>query len=532
MAAPRRRRLIAMSIVAVALITLVIAANAILSHWLNKTISSTLASKHVSYDDLSVNIFTRSVTIDHIRWNADSMRQTNTASLATIDLRGISIWSFLFDGQIEANQLLIEGGDLNLSSRTFQSTRTTGDTTRITGDTTKIAFQSLLIDKIVFNSIHFVIGDSLPAYSATLNGVISGMRQDSLQAWKDPTSYRTQNIQFDISDLSISPKDSPYRVRIDRTDFDREAGKMTIDCLFVEPLKSKYEFARAFGKQVSRTELTVTSIQLSKINISRHLNDTTVTVGEIVIDQPKLHAFKDKRLPFIRDHNVPLPMEQFRALPWAIEIDTMKIRNAYIAYEEFPENGFKTGTVFFSELNAVFGGLMNRDYSPEKYATLNTDSKFMGSGRLRATFLFPLKEDHPYQASATLSSMPLADMNTMLENVAFTSVQAGRLNKLRLMFNYNEFTSKGDLNIDYKDLKLQTLNKDAGSSVNQIKSVIVNAALKNDTQQTGSIDILRDRKRYIFHFWAHSALDGIKSAVMPRAVKNANDRATERRSNK
>jgi hypothetical protein len=71
--------------------------------------------------------------------------------------------------------------------------------------------------------------------------------------------------------------------------------------------------------------------------------------------------------------------------------------------------------------------------------------------------------------------------------------------------------------IDYEGLKVKGLKKDKDGNENQVKSLVVNTALRNNNSKTGAINNERDKRRFIFHYWATSLMDGIRDAVMPAA---------------
>lgn len=520
MLAPRRRRrVIVASIVAISLVLVLTIANTLLSSWLQRKVSPSLAANNISYSSLDVSLVRRSVTLKGVRWQKDSTSlHSDQAHVTTLSLRGIGLVELLADKTIDARTLLVEDGAVAMSIDKSDSTR---DRPPL-----KSLFRSIRLRRVVINNMECKLHrDSVQLFGCNTNLVITNLRLDTLSNWNDPGAYSARNIQLQLGKPSWLAAADLYLLRADELRFDQGARQLTIDCLYVEPLKDKYAFAKSLGRQTTRTQVAVPSIKVNDLTVSKQGGDTTLTIGLIEIEEPKVTAFKDKRVPFRRDHNIQLPMAYFQELPWVIEIDTIKVRDGLIIYEEFAEDGLKPGAMFFSDVDAVFGGFVNRDYTQEKYATINASSALMGKGRLNATFLMPLKTGLGYQATASLSSMSLGAMNDMLEHVTFTRVESGTLKNLQMTFNYNDTNSKGKLEITYEDLKLQSLKKNSVETVNQLKTVLVNAAVRNNMTQSGDIDIQRDRRRHVFNVWAQSALDGIKSAVVPKAAKRADKKA-------
>jgi hypothetical protein len=220
-------------------------------------------------------------------------------------------------------------------------------------------------------------------------------------------------------------------------------------------------------------------------------------------------------------------MALITSLPFGAAIDTVKITNAKITYEEFPEDGFQTGQVTFEKLNASLDHISNRDYySNYKQSTLIASSNIMKEGVINAEFSLPYGEPQIYNAKGSIKNLELNHLNPILENLAFISITSGMLNELNFNFDYNEFVSKGSLLVNYDNLKMVSLTKEKESTKNEFKSWILNTALKKDkdksvdkVRRTGTIYLERDRKRAVFSVWVKSLFSGLKSSVLDSSTK-------------
>jgi len=225
---------------------------------------------------------------------------------------------------------------------------------------------------------------------------------------------------------------------------------------------------------------------------------------------------------------MPLPIEGVKRLPFKLNIDSILIYHADIAYEEFSEKGLDaTGTITFNKLDASFAGL-NTESQPDKssFCTLVADCKVMNNGILHATFKFPLNQSVNYQAYGNLKNMDLTSLNPSLGNLSRIEIREGTLNNLHFNFSYNDDVSKGEVLINYSDLKLQALKKDKVHEVNKLLSTAINAIVKSDkdksvdkSKRIGVIDIERDKKRFVFQLWWKSMLDGLQSTFLDNGKK-------------
>ena len=178
--------------------------------------------------------------------------------------------------------------------------------------------------------------------------------------------------------------------------------------------------------------------------IFNKLKDSLFTASEVHIASAELYVYRDKRLPFIKKENTPLPMALIRSLSFGAAIDTVKITDAKITYEEFPEKGFQTGQVTFERLNASLDHISNRDYySNYKQSTLIVSSNIMEEGVINAEFSLPYGEPQIYNAKGSIVNLELNRLNPILENLAFISITSGMLNQLTFNFDYNDICIQG-----------------------------------------------------------------------------------------
>jgi sporulation protein YlmC with PRC-barrel domain len=332
-------------------------------------------------------------------------------------------------------------------------------------------------------------------------------------------SRSIEGAEASIKNISISQNYGKYRGTIGSLYINTEEQKIIMDSAVVIPRYDKYEFARKVGEQTARLNLLIPQVTIEGIKFGE-IKDSSLVASKIVIASLELSSFKDKRLPFLRKRNIPLPMAGFLKLPYRIQIDSVVIENSRIMIEEYPENGSDPYEIEIKDVNATITGLSNR---PEKernaHAVMIASGLLLNTGKIKALFIFPLDGSSTYSARGTISKIPFTQLNPILKAVD-VRVESGYLNSLTFSFDYTEFNSKGVLEINYEDLRIISLDKNK-TTTNEIRTVLINMFVKNSknqfksaSTQTGIIDIERDRKRYIFNVWVKSILAGVKSSVV------------------
>jgi hypothetical protein len=306
--------------------------------------------------------------------------------------------------------------------------------------------------------------------------------------------------------------------------------RMTIDSLKIKPLYAKKEFVRKRRYETDRIECVFPSIILEGINTP------ALFQNELAIRQVstafEMSVYRDKRMPNENEFKA-LPDSLLRKLPMAVTIDSMKILDSQITYEEFAEKADSAGSVTFRNLEATFYDISNRN---AKAMELEARAKFMNDGEIQihATFFNSAK---PHFITGSIRNLRLARINPMLKPATGVSIESGQLELMKFDFRYNNVQSDGHLLLNYHDLKLVSLRekkrrgdhkKDKKEVVTAVaKTVLINAFIKDDldkhdplSKRTGMIHFVRDQEKFIFNFWWKSLLSGLKSASgLPGAHK-------------
>ncbi len=467
---------------------------------------------HGEFSSLKINLFTRSVTVKNLNWQSRYTLYPHTIVLKVVRLQGISPYQLFYNHKIQARELLLDSGIISYNS-----------VPKI--DSIKVPLTKsygVEIEHITLRNVKTEVkGDSLVKMEAILSvsfGAINITTPDRILA-SLKSSFRYLNGS--AKQLLINKDSGFYTIKVDHMNINSHLQTLAFDSFVLIPNYGKYEFAKAFGKQTDRVDLSIDKIDVKGLNFPGLL-DSTFSMDKISVHKAILHVFRDKRIPERNKSIKSMPMTALQKLPFSFSIDSIAINNSKITVEELSPEGFRPGYINFQELSAVMAGLSNRyKVKKPKYARLTASAKIMGSGLINAAFLFPLDDSPTYSASGVVSGLPLRDLNSILENAAQIRIESGLLNELRFNFNYTDINSKGSIEIKYEDLNMTRLNFDRDKSTNFFKTLLLNAFIKNSkdkstsqANRTGIIDVQRDRHHFIFNYWWKSLQSGLKYSVM------------------
>lgn len=523
---PVRKRLFTAALITIiSAAVLLFAAGAILSAIVTKKVKARLEAVNAKIGSLRINLFTRGITIREFEWSPaektigvqDSLKSTpHRVVFHDIKASGVRLVTLFRDDQVSVRKLEFEGGSVYFNRNFKMFEDEVIDSIKLKG---------LDIDRLSIQDIDIrVTKDTTVEYTGTVGIVLHFVALDSPMAWRKPSAYTMKNIESSVRDLRVENWNDLYAFKIKEATFDKELMKVRIDSLELLPRETTANWGKKVRSQLTRTRVVVANITADGVNMAVHLQDTSIMVSSIDIRGPVVHAFKNKRYPFTRTKKFPLPMEAFRTMKIGIEVDTIRIHDGRITYEEFPEEGFHNASITFEGLEAMMSAVHNREFKNlSGYSTLEASATVMKHGKIKATFKLPLDAKERYSAKGSVTNLPLRELNPLLKDIVFIEIESGQLNALNFAFTYDDIASQGELQLDYEDLKILSLKKERDRDVNEFKTLLVNTAVKNNETLSGEISVMRNQKKAVFNFWTISIVDGLKGALMP-GKKNKNNK--------
>ncbi len=504
-------------IIIASLSLLLLVAGWVLSFYASEKIETTLKTFGGQVGSVHINLFTQRITLDDFQCSyppGDTSSQQSKARIKQIRLSKINIFQYLRNKYLDIGELSIVDGDITINKNI--------DLKDSSNAPAKMVLKGLTLELLTLQNLKTAVtNDSLLEWSGTFNISLKNIESSDTAKISNVMAYTMKGLEADVTNVIINGKAGLYQTRISAIHANSSDLTLTVDSVLLIPQHTKYKFGQAADKQIDRINTFVKKIHVTGLRFD-NLRDSSFIASKVDIDSAEVFSFRDKRMPFKENENKPLPMEALRNLSFAIEVDTIRIKNSTITYEEFPSEGFRSGIISFEKLNATFSNVVNRAYyNKPSHCTLTASTYLMGKGLIEASFILPLDDKKPYHAEGKVHSMALSHLNQPLENLAFISIESGKLNQINFNFDYTETSSNGRLTINYENLKINGLKKEKSTVINDLKTLLINTVIKNDKdksvpteKRTGTISFERDKKRQIFNYWWKSLLSGIKGGVL------------------
>jgi hypothetical protein len=434
------------------------------------------------------------------------------ATLSTVTFTGVQLLPLLISDNIKLDSVLID----KVKITKYHTTKTGKNAT----SKRKFEFAYIRIDSLEVTQLDS--GDRV------LSNTHLGFETRNLHGTFPLTDVYAEVLVVHGFQATL-PK-SNYRVKFDEARLEK-MNHFEVDSLKIIPLYAKAEFARRVGYETDRLDCMFPFIEFDGIDYESFLHDNTLAIHEVSMSF-LISVYRDKRIKDLRKFK-PLPDSLMRQLPFALVIDSIRVEDSQVIYEEVAESADESGKVHFRKLNAMIYDISNR---AETAMHLRAHARFMNDGEISIRGNFS-NSDKPHFLEGSLRNFRLPRINQMLMPATGLTIESGKLDLMKFAFWYNDRHSDGELLLNYRDLKLQSLreNKDDKTVPNVVKTLLINAFIENDldkkdprAKRQGDIHFVRDQNKFIFNFWWKSLLSGIKAATGVPTPKEDNAVAKKR----
>jgi hypothetical protein len=339
----------------------------------------------------------------------------------------------------------------------------------------------------------------------------------------------TGNVQYAddaelvLKDYGLNMPGGMYALKINTVKVKPLTSSIELDSLTYTPRHGKYKHGEVKGYQDDRMNIRVKKVNITNIDLPAYLDHRSLHAGKVSVDGIALYDFRDKNLPPSPYKINKLPHVRLQDLSSSIIVDTIKVTNGFLLYEEHAEGADAPGSMKFSELNLTATNITNDSASLVKNAVcnINLNAMLMGTTKLNASFNFDLDDPNgKFFCSGTLGKLDVRELNAMLEPATRVRLDEGMVDRADFSISANDHFASGVLNLHYHDLKIKITDDEASGIKRRLGSLAINKLFvksgnpdKGEPLRKGRIFYRRDRTKAIFNFCWKALFSGIASTL-------------------
>ncbi len=358
-------------------------------------------------------------------------------------------------------------------------------------------------------------------------GSISNLFIDSLHQNDKDKFFNTSDISFLMKNYSTTIDNGFYQIDIGKIGFSTGQQKLFARAVSMNPVSSREALAKKAKKEVKLLYIDAPQINVHQADFKSFITEKKIIARSIDFVDLKVHSFKNKHFPLDSSIKSALPFEDLKKFKTYVKIDTINFQNFYVGVELLGENSTHSGYLDITDITGNITNITNDKQliNSGLVSKMIAHGKFMDEGFLTASFRFPLNsDDGEYYYGGKLGSMKMKAFNPLLENLYFVSIRDGVIDSLEFNISANDDYAVGNMKFVYHNLKFDIHNKKKTDSLIVNKrgfvSMLANSIVKNDNPKhkrgrikPARIYYERDIYHSVFHYWAITALSGIKTTM-------------------
>lgn len=374
----------------------------------------------------------------------------------------------------------------------------------------------ILIDKVSVNSANYILKDKSGKY----NKLTVGNFNLSLNDIRVDDKTMLENVPF----LYKNPQLTTGKIHFDTG----EDYNMHADGIVLKQTNAAVKSFKMVPKITRKQHAAKLKYAQDYYNLSVNgMNFNGYTWGfdaqeeffikfkEVVLNNMDAKIYRDITVPLNPKEN-HLYSYRLRNVDFPFEVQTLKIKNSKLSYEEDTETSTQPGKLTFANFNLTASNLYSgykRTSGPKTQIIVNT--KFMQQGDLVASWQFDIMDrSEKFNINGDLKNFPAPAMNPFLR--PYLKVQAsGKIDRMSFNFSGNNDTATGQYAMDFKNLKMTLFNKE--DKERKFLTAAANMIVRTDTDGFKKVDIKpvdRTKEKSFFNYLWSCIMQGLKQTVI------------------
>lgn len=471
---------------------------------LKKGIEDASSQINLNYEKLDVNLLSRKAALESPSFSVNG----KSFKAEKLSLNNIGIFKYLTDKDLEIGEVSLEGPSFIFNkSKKSKSSR----------DSTSSGFkENILIKRLQIKNGDLAIIEN----DSAENSLFTKFHLLEILDFQLDSSSVSNTIPFQYKDYVFKGDSIFYKLdprhNISLGEINIEEGNSVLNDFRIIPVFGKQEFQQHIPYELDRFELVIEEVIFSILKWKFENDSLTIENPLTKIRNANLEVYRDKLQPD-DTRQKKMYSEMIRRLPVNLKLDTIRVMNSYIRYEELIDGDRSPGEVDFSNLNASIYNLSNINMQAKDFKSTEVDVKtlFMQEANLSVNWKFNIQNKNDrFNISGNMDRISEEAMNRFMKP-AMNVLAKGSIEDMAFNYSGNHTEALGDMRLVYKDFKVEVLRED-GRRKNKVLSALANLIMNNDAISEDvvqkQIEVTRDKTRSFWNYlWKMIRAGALKS---------------------
>lgn len=465
---------------------------------------------YITYKNLDVSLWRGHIKADDIvivpkAALIDSLIKAGIyAKVKSVEVRDFKVWSLLFSDKLKAQSITVEQPNVIL----YQKDKKEDIKNSVVAPFEKI----VSVTDIFLNHGEIKIINvknnkavlSVSNINLNLDGIII---TDKTLDNKIP--FQFANYKLNCDSIYYHPNEF-YHIKTN-TITSTKLG-LTIDKFRMLPTYSRREFVSKIPAEKDIYTLLCDSVSLTKINWGFKADDFFFHCNAIDLNNLSANIYRSKE-PTDDLTKKFLYNKLLREMKFDLKVDTLKIRNSLVEYEEEKLFELGAGKIIFNSFNLTATAI-NSGFKKDKLPDLNikVNCRFMNASPLNVNWKFNVMDKTDgFKIEGTMTNFDAENM--VIFTKPYMNVTAkGMLDQVYFNFTGNDKIMSGKLAVEYDDLKFTIYKKDDRKKKNKLLTFVAKIFVKKDTKEklkNADIEIERIPEKSFYNLLWRGIADGL-----------------------
>lgn len=507
----------------------IVVALALLSFGLNGYVNTKLPSLiteknetpyHIQYEELEISLLSktivaRGITIIPKEREKDSLSKNGIfASVESVTIDNFALFPLLFSNKIEAQTITVRKPKITLfkdNDKTINSTKSIGS--RVVEPFKKIIkVSNINLEQGRFDIIHLKNNKTLfSAQNVTVQLDDIAISDETLKR-KIPFTYK--KYAFSCDSLYYQT-DHLYLIKSDKVKTTNTG--LQVDNFSMISALNRGQFVNQSTKEKDLYTLKAGKIAVKNMNWGFKKENLFFKSNLISIENADATIYRSK-MPKDDLSIKPLYNKLLRELPFELKIDTLKIQNSRLVYEEEKSFDKGPGVLEFSAFNLqaihLYSGFQQTQLPNVSIAI---DCKFMKISPMKVDWSFNvLDKSDGFKIKGRILNFR-TDRLAVFTKPYLNATTEGTFDQVYFNLAGTDDVASGDFALKYHDLKVKLYQKKNRDKESKLKSWIGNLLLNDDSdgelvEHHVSVERIKEKSFYNY-FWRCIA-EGMKKTLI------------------
>ncbi len=382
---------------------------------------------------------------------------------------------------------------------------------------TSVNVKDVNIDDIQFKYSKIEEGKSSDIDLDKVNIHVHDVLVDETSVSDTTRLFYTKMVEVRIPSFEYELPDGFYKAKFKDLLINTRDQNVLFTKVEYAPKMSKASFYKQRKQNVTMAVLKFDTLRFEQLDFRRFIEEQQTIAAKVQLKNGSVDLYQDKRYSKKAVNKIGhSPHQQLMKMKKLLRIDTLFVDNISVGYHEFSAKYNREGAITFDHAQGTLTNLTNDTLAlqRDKYMRADLVAKIMDAGKLHIQFGFDMlsKEGfHTYRG--TLGSMKATPFNRILRPLLNVEIAEGHIDKIAFNMEANDYKNWGEFRFDYKDLKINLLNKPITSFL--INEIIINNGNPDakGVYTVAKVNYTRVPEHTFFKTLWQSLLEGIKQCA-------------------